>query len=315
MCIIAIKPKNKKLQDKRVLKTCFNNNQDGGGYMFVNNNREVIIRKGYMKFDEFYKKLTEDFKKYNLHDKNLIMHFRIGTSGQSAEGCTHPFPITDDYKQLQSTETKTNVGICHNGIISAMNDRTALYSDTQLYIAHVITPLLRLHKNAYKYQDIQNSILITTKSKWSILDNNDEIFTIGDFITEDGYIYSNGTYRTRITYTPRYNYTNTYDYLNRKVKIHDYLYRGNEDLEEYDTPVHKVLWVGNNRYIMINKGNVFMGKGLAYTRVKQDDKYYYDKEYNVYIKEGNNIIKQGTEAVIYTDETFITRRDYPYLSV
>lgn len=314
MCIITIKPRGKKLQDKKVLENCFDNNRDGAGYMFVNDNNEVVIRKGYMDFKKFYDNLINDYNKYGLDNKNLVMHFRIGTSGRSKLGCTHPFPITDDYKQLELTETKTNIGICHNGIISAMNDRKGLHSDTQLYIAHVITPMIRLHKNAYKYEDIHKSILMTTQSKWSMLDTDDNVYTIGDFINDGGYLYSNGTYRARITYTPKqYTYNNAYDYLNEKVKIHDYMW----DDEEIDdiAPVHKVLWVGNNRYIMINKGNVFMGSGLEYTRVKQDDLYYYDKEYNVYLKQGNEMIKQGTDAVIYTDETFVQRRDYSYLNV
>ena len=93
MCIIAIKPKNKDLQDKETLKTCFTRNPDGSGYMFVHDN-VVEIKKGYMTFDEFYKDLINDYNKYNLKNQNLVMHFRIGTSGQSKLGCTHPFAIT-----------------------------------------------------------------------------------------------------------------------------------------------------------------------------------------------------------------------------
>ena len=108
MCIITIKPKNKKLQDKDILQTCFTRNPDGSGYMFVHDNI-VEIKKGYMTFESFYKDLIEDYNKYDLKNKNLVMHFRIGTSGQSKLGCTHPFAITNDYDVLNMTNVKTKL--------------------------------------------------------------------------------------------------------------------------------------------------------------------------------------------------------------
>ena len=195
MCIIVIKPKNKKIPDKILLNRCFKNNQDGIGYMYVNN-KEVVIRKGFMSFDDFYNNLLSDYKKNNLNKNNLVIHFRKATSGKSKLGCTHPFPITDDYNELHLTNTKTDIGICHNGKITYLNNKFGKYSDTQLYIAEVIKPLIKLDKNAFKYKEIQNSILITTKSKWAILDNKDNLFTIGDFINDNGYMYSNEKYKT-----------------------------------------------------------------------------------------------------------------------
>ena len=95
MCIIVVKPKHKELQNKNILERCFTTNKDGAGYMFVDKANDVVeIKKGFMNFNDFYKSLIEDYKKYKLKDQTLVMHFRIGTSGKSATGCTHPFPVT-----------------------------------------------------------------------------------------------------------------------------------------------------------------------------------------------------------------------------
>ena len=95
MCIIVIKPKDKEIQDKSTLERCFTINRDGAGYMYVDKEKNVMIKKGFMKFDDFYKSMIKDYKENNLKNQNLIMHFRIGTSGRNKLGCTHPFPITD----------------------------------------------------------------------------------------------------------------------------------------------------------------------------------------------------------------------------
>ena len=45
MCIIAIKKTNIPLMDEKILKTMFDNNSDGAGFMY-NYNNKVIIQKG-----------------------------------------------------------------------------------------------------------------------------------------------------------------------------------------------------------------------------------------------------------------------------
>ena len=45
------------------------------------------------------------------------MHFRIGTAGANSKENTHPYPISDDKRDLHKTYVKTNLGVVHNGII------------------------------------------------------------------------------------------------------------------------------------------------------------------------------------------------------
>ena len=99
MCIIVYKPVNENIPKRDRLKTCFNNNDDGAGYMFADHNN-VIIKKGFKTFDDFYKQLKDDVKKYDLKSKALILHFRIATSGGLDANKTHPFILTNKSKLI-----------------------------------------------------------------------------------------------------------------------------------------------------------------------------------------------------------------------
>ena len=52
MCIIVAKEKGVAMPEMNILKTCFENNPDGAGVMW-NENNKVEIRKGFMRWSEF----------------------------------------------------------------------------------------------------------------------------------------------------------------------------------------------------------------------------------------------------------------------
>ncbi len=311
MCIIAIKPKNKEIQNKETLKNCFIRNSDGAGYMFVKDN-EVIIKKGFMTFDEFYENVMKDYTDNNLKDSNLVMHFRIGTSGESKLGCTHPFPLTDNYTDLEKLRTKANIGVCHNGIVSGMNSRLNKYSDTEIYIKNVLAPIVKLKINAYLFKDIQNLILLTTNSKWCILDKFDNMVTIGEFVENDGYYYSNDTYKP---YTPpKYDYSDYYNYGNYdyyewfKTKSHKDAKTTSSARPSKTTPIKQVT-SSTVSVRPIEKGSKCISKNdKTHTTVyvTMDNTYYYDKTYNVYKYVDGKYVEVMKHGVIYTkDNTLI----------
>lgn len=296
MCIIVIKPKDKELQKRKVLKTCFERNSDGAGYMFAINNK-VIIKKGFMTFNEFYKSVIKDYTDNNLKDNNLVMHFRIGTSGESKLGCTHPFPISDEYESLEKLEVCTSVGVCHNGVISNMNSRYNKYSDTEIYIKNVLAPIMKLNKTAYLRKDIQNMILLTTNSKLCILDNLDNLVQIGEFVVDDGYYYSNSTYKP---YTPpKYSYNYDYNYNSYNYNSYNYIKTppiNHSSNANSKTPPIKVLkkeWFFRNN----DRTKMFV--------IKTDNKFYYDKDNNIYEYDNHLFKKIMTNAIIYDDKSNI----------
>lgn len=337
MCIIAIKPKNVKIQSEEILRNCFTRNSDGAGYMFVLN-EEVIIKKGLMKFTDFYNSLMEDYKKYDLEKQNVVMHFRIGTSGESATGCTHPFPVTNDLPKLELLHVRTNLGVCHNGIISDFNDRKAKYSDTELYIAHVITPLIKLNISAYKFKDVQELIYRTTVSKWAFLNKSDEVYIVGDFIKDGEYLYSNSTYESYKAITTPY-YT---DYYRDDYEDDEWYYahknkQAKEEIKSMDKGSKDDLLVfdfiedDNKIYIIDkdNKANTIYNKlivnnvvcfeplskndktsGYIELETNDTDRFYFNSDWNLLERIGNDFRIIGKDAVAYTDTTFKTRIDF-----
>ena len=216
MCIIVVKTKGQKLPKKETLKNCYINNDDGCGYMFTDGEL-VQIKKGLYTFDDFYKQLKDDYKKYDLKNKNIVMHFRIGTSGGLTASKCHPFAITNNVKTLNKTELTTDVGVVHNGILSNYCYNKDL-SDTQNFIKDFLYYIKQIDGEFYKHKKIDGFInKQLNTSKLAILDKNDYLKTYGDFINDGGCLYSNTSYKA-ITY--KYNYNN-YDYLKDYYNYYD----------------------------------------------------------------------------------------------
>ena len=100
MCIIAIKPEGISIPIER-LKTCWEHNPDGAGFMYSENNKLKIV-KGLMTFDSFIKAYDE----VNPLTKRIVIHFRYGTHGDICPDLTHPFNVNED------------LALVHNGILS-----------------------------------------------------------------------------------------------------------------------------------------------------------------------------------------------------
>ena len=216
MCVIVAKKRGIELPSKKTLKDCFETNPDGAGLMYVNENKKIVIEKGFMTFEAFYKKLTELNKKYNLKKKALVMHFRITTQGGTSPGNCHPFPITDDEKKLKSTYLECdNIAFAHNGIISlySMRDDKGM-SDTMLLSKELLYPLFNYNKKFYKQEHNQELIEeIIGTDKIAFLDNEEKIITIGEFKEDEGALYSNLNHKKNYNYY-NYNYNDYYNYDN-----------------------------------------------------------------------------------------------------
>lgn len=210
MCIIIAKDKLGRLPREEELKNCFTYNDDGAGFMYVDNGK-VVVDKGYMTYDSFIKHYKVLLEKYNnFKNKSLVIHCRIGTSGKNTKGLTHPYPITDNQRLLKSRHlSNLEIGIAHNGIIKGYGTATGL-NDTQEYISKYIYPLYSHYKDFYKNKDMLYQIEMATNSKFAILDSSDTIYYVGEFIDDNGLNFSNDTYLSyNYTY---YNYGYNYDY-------------------------------------------------------------------------------------------------------
>lgn len=245
MCIIIAKNKKGRLPKEEELKRAFEWNNDGGGFMYVDNGK-VIIDKGYMKYSSFIKRYKSLLEKYNnFKNKSLVIHCRIGTSGKNTKGNTHPYPITDNVRLLKSRHLTQDVGIVHNGIIKGYGTATGL-NDTQEFISKYIYPIYKHWKDFYKNEDIMYGIGEITGSKWTILDKNDNLYTIGDFIDDGGLKFSNNTYQTysysgykygHYGYYDGYDDYGDYDWYAEQKKLQDMIDEDEEDKSKYYYPL------------------------------------------------------------------------------
>ena len=192
MCIIAAKAKGVAMPSDQTIENMWYGNPDGAGFMYAENGK-VYIRKGFMEFDQFRKALDELAATHDLTQLPLVMHFRITTHGGTKPANCHPFPITDSIGVLSKLDTKCRVGVAHNGVID-ITPRKGI-SDTMEYIASQLAPLSRAFPEFYKNKHLIEMIYNATGSRLAFLARDGSIYTVGDFVEDNGVLYSNTSYR------------------------------------------------------------------------------------------------------------------------
>ena len=196
MCIAVYKPENVKFPSKETLKECFNNNNDGAGFMYAANGK-VHIKKGYKTFKSFWKGLSRTINKRG-DEIPYVLHFRISTQAGVRDDCTHPFPLSSNMDDLRKLYFDSDIGIAHNGIISLTSEgwsKKITYSDTMKFITEYLSLIIK-DKNYYKDNDTIKLIEKLADSKLAILDGDGHCELIGKgWIEDKGIFYSNSSYK------------------------------------------------------------------------------------------------------------------------
>lgn len=280
MCIICVKNKGIAMPTKSVIETMFDNNNDGAGYMY-NESGNVVIRKGFMTCQSLLDSLKEI---KDINNKSVILHFRISTSGNVDKGACHPYPVTNDFKLLRATRTKTKLGIAHNGIISDYTPEFgSILNDTQTFIQEVVSPLYDSNKLFLKDKRYLKMLEVLAGSKLAFMNERGKVTTIGNFEEVGGLLYSNSsyrTYRTTISYDSYYGYKdldNQYDY----------------SCEDYE--------IKNNIHYMDSNGI------SQYLEVNEDDSVLLlDYDFNLmrYTDSGYELIDEDIVPIHIDDEAF-----------
>lgn len=192
MCIIAAKPANVEMPDAETIRNMWYSNPNGAGFMYAKDGL-VHIEKGFMTLTSLENRLEALAAEIDTKKTAIVLHFRITTSGGTKPENCHPFPVSDNIPVLQKLKSKTNLGVTHNGIIP-ITTRNANISDTMEYIASQLAPL---HRFAPKFFENKDALLLVKngiKSKMCFLTPDGALYTIGDFETDKGILYSNGSY-------------------------------------------------------------------------------------------------------------------------
>lgn len=175
MCIAIFKPAHVLIPDEH-LDNSFYNNDDGAGFAFVEND-EIVIRKGFFKYEHF----MEHYKKHE--HKPMIVHFRIKTHGDISKENCHPFRISRSYVAA------------HNGVLHSYSTKEK--SDTRFFVDDVLKPMAangtlenrRLKKAVEECIGKNNKVVILKRNGKPIILNEDE------GIWKDKVWYSNETYQ------------------------------------------------------------------------------------------------------------------------
>ena len=191
MCIICISPENMKQPSSQIIRNMFARNPHGAGYMYARDGR-VRIRKGFMNLHALLNALREEH--FTAKDP-VVYHFRISTQAGVNPQMTHPFPLSNRPAHMKALDVDCRCGVAHNGIIGLTSDPgNKEYSDTAVFITDYLTKIIQ------RPSDLRNTkrlglIWKLAQSKFAIMDGKGYIATVGEFLNEDGLLYSNTSYQ------------------------------------------------------------------------------------------------------------------------
>ncbi len=192
MCIICVKNKNSAMPSSDIITQMWESNPDGAGMCWSDGNK-VHIEKGFMSLDKLLGRLN------NLHDmlteSPVILHFRIATHGRISPQNTHPFPISDNIKELTKRRYTTDLAIAHNGVIDIVPRKGI--SDTMEYIMTRLYPIKKKNPLFYQNELYLDNIEREIRSKMAIMNGYGNIKLIGKFTVDNGIYYSNSSYKAQ----------------------------------------------------------------------------------------------------------------------
>lgn len=256
MCVIIVKPKGAEIPSEEIIEKNYKKNSDGAGIGFTDSNNEILIKKDFGDFDEYY-----SFIKDNITiDMSALLHMRIRTSGKNDEGGRHPFPITKNEESLRNTELVTDSCVAHNGIFNDFSYKGTDLNDSQLMVSSLVFPNREsLVKDAFRF--LLNKYVAKENSKLSILDKNG-MYLFGDWKMKNGILYSN-------------SYSVPFDSIYKMKNIGGNCVQSVDDLEEFDKEESTLYY--NKDYSKGRRYNSVYGRG-RYNRSKNKIKKKFKKK-------------------------------------
>lgn len=173
MCIILTCAKNVRPSDD-VISTCFYNNPDGAGIMWVEGGR-VHTAKGFM--DEGALVAAIDSVPA---DSPLVIHMRIATSGGVSASVCHPFPVCRNIDTLHAQSVECSAAVAHNGIIHGEpTDNKHGISDTVHFVSHTIADMWR-NDNKLTRKMRRRLTNAAPGNRFAIMTERGDVYRVGD---------------------------------------------------------------------------------------------------------------------------------------
>lgn len=176
MCIAILNTKKSGRLPKSHIKNSWENNDMGAGLLW-NENNKLNVFKTY-EYDEYISKYNE--LRDNANIGNIVLHFRIATSGYKGEHNLHPFLVND------------KLGFVHNGVIRGLGNKQ--FSDT-----YEFNDMLKKFSHNFLSCDMTKYFIseYIGHSKLVFLDADDKYTIINEELGKwtDGNWYSNDSYK------------------------------------------------------------------------------------------------------------------------
>lgn len=176
MCVILHKPAGIDIPQE-TLANCFKANPNGGGFMYASDGILHII-KGLMTLENFMAKYNE----HKLVEKEVIIHFRLTSAGESIPEQTHPFWIFEN-----------KLAFVHNGHMMDYDTGGLRQSDTMEFNNEILRKLPQDWLNNEAIMELVDSYI--DGSVMVFMDSTGKIEILGDtgcgITTIDGVWFSN----------------------------------------------------------------------------------------------------------------------------
>jgi hypothetical protein len=184
MCIIAIKKKSAQFPKVETIKKMCDNNPDGFAIVYHIKGKGVKSMRS-LNSDDVYK-LYRQLLRYSHKNVSFFMHARVKTHGTINANNCHGWH-SDECKMY----------FAHNGILSVKNrgDMT----DSETFFRDIFTPAYLV--GGWNAAKLTIDACIGT-SKFVFMDDNGAIEHFGQYIEDEGMLYSNSTYKDS-----RYSYS------------------------------------------------------------------------------------------------------------
>lgn len=172
------------------LKNCWENNPHGAGVAWQSGKR-VRIEKGMMTWEVFEAFIEKLHKTVDPLTTAVMYHFRITSRGDTCAEQTHPYPVSRNPDDLKRLSLRTSCAVMHNGTMPISTYKGM--NDTQTFVLDYLTRIDALNHDWEHSKDALDLIEAITDSKMAFLKNN-EIVTVGEFVENEGVLYSNDGY-------------------------------------------------------------------------------------------------------------------------
>jgi len=198
MCIIIAAPAGHRLT-KFELKNSWENNRDGGGFMYVKDS-EIKIVKVLDSFEKYFKLYSKHFAIAEKEESPMVLHFRIGTHGTKGLHNVHPFRVS-----------KT-LAFCHNGTLTVPDHKK--FSDTVMYNKHYLKNLPPGFQNNAVIMEYMGDAI--GGNKFVFLDTDKNVIIVnkglGELDEKTGVWYSNTSFRcSRTSYWQEWGETGVWE--------------------------------------------------------------------------------------------------------